>query len=249
MDMPLTPGPAPQPLGDPDTSCSPSRRPCALAFSFVEHQPPTEPDPLRVDRDLPRTAHDLPRTEHEGAGGEDDAPAPFVVRAALPRDVPQMRDLVEPYAAERILIAKELVGYYEAVQEFVVAEDAAGRLIGCGALHVMWADLAEIRTLAVHPNWRGRGVGHALMSMLMERARTMGLSRVFCLTFEVSFFSRHGFRAIAGTPVDSGVYAELLRSHDDGIAEFLDLARVKPNTLGNTRMLAELDALDRPEVR
>ena len=210
-----------------------------------------EPDPRRVDRDLPRTEHDLPRTEHDGVmhSSEDDAPAPFVVRAALPRDVPQLRDLVEPYAQDRILIAKELVGYYEAVQEFVVAEDAAGRLIGCGALHVMWADLAEIRTLAVHPNWRGRGVGHAMMAMLMDRARTMGLGRVFCLTFEVSFFSRHGFRAIAGTPVDAEVYTQLLHSHDDGIAEFLDLARVKPNTLGNTRMLAELDPPDPRRAR
>jgi amino-acid N-acetyltransferase len=75
---------------------------------------------------------------------------------------------------------------------------------------------------------------------LLARAQTLGLRRVFCLTFEVDFFSRHGFREIEGTPVDPGVYAELLRSHDDGVAEFLDLARVKPNTLGNSRMLIEL---------
>ena len=167
-------------------------------------------------------------------------PQPYRVRGALPRDVPALRDLVEPYAEERILLAKELVGYYEAVQEFVVAEDAAGGLMGCGALHVMWTDLAEVRTLAVHPAWRGRGVGHALLDVLVERARDLGLRRLFCLTFEVEFFERHGFRPIAGTPVDTDVYAQLLRSHDDGIAEFLDLARVKPNTLGNTRMLLEL---------
>ena len=173
--------------------------------------------------------------------GRGDAPAqPFTVRQAFPRDVPQLRDLVEPYAQERILLAKELVGYYESVQEFVVAEDAAGSLVGCGALHVMWTDLAEVRTLAVHPAWRGRGIGHALLDVLMARARDMGLRRLFCLTFEVTFFERHGFHAIAGTPVETDVYAELLRSHDDGIAEFLDLARVKPNTLGNTRMLADL---------
>jgi amino-acid N-acetyltransferase len=104
----------------------------------------------------------------------------------------------------------------------------------------MWSDLAEVRTLAVHPTWRGHGVGHALLDALLERARTMGLARVFCLTFEVDFFVGHGFHAIEGTPVDHEVYAELLRSHDDGVAEFLDLARVKPNTLGNTRMLIEL---------
>jgi amino-acid N-acetyltransferase len=166
----------------------------------------------------------------------------FHVRPALPRDVREIRDLVEPYADARILLAKELVGYYEGVQEFVVAADATQSLVGCGALHVMWSDLAEVRTLAVHPAWRRHGVGHALLSALLERAVALGLRRVFCLTFEVDFFRAHGFRPIAGTPVSADVYAELLRSHDDGVAEFLDLARVKPNTLGNTRMLLELDA-------
>jgi amino-acid N-acetyltransferase len=65
----------------------------------------------------------------------------------------------------------------------------------------------------------------------------LGLDRLFCLTFETKFFAGFGFEPIGGIPVSHEVYAELLRSHDDGVAEFLDLARVKPNTLGNTRML------------
>ncbi|MCC2307450.1 amino-acid N-acetyltransferase [Cellulomonas chengniuliangii] len=162
------------------------------------------------------------------------------VRPALPADVRTIRALVQPYATERILLAKEWVGYYEAVQEFVVAEAPDGGVVGCGALHVMWQDLAEVRTLAVDPAWRGRGVGHVLLDALLDRARDLGLTRVFCLTFEVDFFAAHGFAPIDGTPVTPDVYAELLRSHDDGVAEFLDLARVKPNTLGNTRMLIEL---------
>jgi amino-acid N-acetyltransferase len=182
----------------------------------------------------------------------DDArpdPTGVRVRPALPADVRSIRSLVQPYAEARILLAKEMVGYYEAVQEFVVADavrpasqpGAAPEVVGCGALHVMWDDLAEIRTLAVDPGWRGHRVGHALVVELLARARALGLRRVFCLTFEVDFFVRHGFRPIDGTPVTHDVYAELLRSHDDGVAEFLDLARVKPNTLGNTRMLLELD--------
>lgn len=151
-----------------------------------------------------------------------------------------IRDLVQPYAQERILLAKEWVGYYESVQEFLVAESADGELIGCGALHVMWADLAEVRTLAVARPWRRRQVGHALLVALTERARDLGLTKLFCLTFEVDFFAGHGWWPIDGTPVDPEVYAELLRSQDDGVAEFLDLARVKPNTLGNTRMFVEL---------
>nr|WP_210767853.1 amino-acid N-acetyltransferase [Cellulomonas humilata] len=164
----------------------------------------------------------------------------FRVRPALPADVRAIRALVEPYAAERILLAKEWVGYYESVQEFLVAEADDATVIGCGALHVMWQDLAEIRTLAADRTIRGTGVGHALLDSLLDRARELGLRRVFCLTFEVAFFESHGFHVIEGTPVTPDVYLELLRSHDDGVAEFLDLARVKPNTLGNTRMLIEL---------
>jgi amino-acid N-acetyltransferase len=63
---------------------------------------------------------------------------------------------------------------------------------------------------------------------------------VFVLTFAVGFFAGHGFKPIDGSPVSHEVYEELLRSYDEGVAEFLDLDRVKPNTLGNTRMLLHL---------
>lgn len=170
-----------------------------------------------------------------------------VVRSARPADARAIAELVRPYAEKHILIGKDLITYFEDIQEFTVAEgsgsaekERGGDLIGCGALHVMWDDLAEVRTLAVKAEYRRRGVGHAVLSELLQRARVLGLSRVFCLTFEVSFFTAHGFHVIEGTPVGMDIYYEMLRSHDDGVAEFLDLARVKPNTLGNTRMLLDL---------
>jgi amino-acid N-acetyltransferase len=128
---------------------------------------------------------------------------------------------------------------YEDVQEFVIAE-VDGEPVGCGALHVLWADLAEVRTLAVEPRARGTGVGHALIEALIERARAVGVDRVFCLTFEVEFFAAHGFAAFEAVPVEAGVYEQLLKSYDEGVAEFLGLEHVKPNILGNTRMLLDL---------
>ena len=151
--------------------------------------------------------------------------------------MPAIAALIEPLVRRRILLGKERVVFYEAVQEFRVAVTDAGDLIGAGALHVMWEDLGEVRTLAVADDWLGRGVGHALLETLETDARALGLSRLFCLTFEVPFFERHGFVDMGEETVDPAVYAELVRSHDDGVAEFLDLARVKQNTLGNTRML------------
>ncbi|NYG19071.1 amino-acid N-acetyltransferase [Arthrobacter psychrochitiniphilus] len=167
------------------------------------------------------------------------APA-IVLRPARTADVHAIKNLVAPLAEKRILISKESVTYFEAIQEFLIAE-IDGEIVGCGALHVMWEDLAEIRTLATTDTLRGRGIGRAIVEKLLVNARVLGVSRVFCLTFEVDFFLRSGFTVMADqSVVDPAVYSELLRSADEGVAEFLDLARVKPNTLGNTRMICQL---------
>lgn len=168
------------------------------------------------------------------------------VRPALPRDVLQIRDIVEVWAnrERNVLLPRDLVGYYEAIQEFVVAveedEDGNDVIVGCGALHVMWDNLAEVRTLAVREDRLGEGIGHVLLETLLDRARALGLAKVFCLTFEVEFFGRHGFTEVVGDVVPPDVFSEMLRSLDTGVAEFLDLERVKPNTLGNTRMIVHL---------
>jgi amino-acid N-acetyltransferase len=165
------------------------------------------------------------------------------VRRARTSDVRAIRGFVDAYAPERKLLNKPTVTLFEDVQEFWVAErtsESGRQVVGCGALHVMWEDLAEVRTLAVDPAMRGRGVGRVILQRLLTTARELGVRRVFCLTFEVAFFTRHGFIEIEGSPVAPDVFEELLRSYDEGVAEFLDLERVKPNTLGNTRMLLHL---------
>ncbi|MYS59576.1 MULTISPECIES: amino-acid N-acetyltransferase [Streptomycetaceae] len=163
------------------------------------------------------------------------------IRRARTGDVRAVRQLLDGYVRDRILLDKPTVTLYEDIQEFWVAErDMDAEVVGCGALHVMWEDLAEVRTLAVRPDQHGKGVGHQVLGKLLQTARWLGVRRIFCLTFEVEFFAKHGFVEIGETPVDTDVYSELLRSYDEGVAEFLDLERVKPNTLGNTRMLLQL---------
>ena len=161
-----------------------------------------------------------------------------VVRRATTHDVAAIRALVDQYQGE-VLLEKATVTLYEDVQEFWVAE-ADGRVLGCGALHVLWEDLGEIRTVAVDQAAKRRGVGGLIVDRLIQHGRDLGIRRIFVLTFETSFFASRGFREIEGTPVTPEVYAELRRSYDRGVAEFLDLSYVKPNTLGNTRMLLEL---------
>jgi amino-acid N-acetyltransferase len=164
----------------------------------------------------------------------------FTVRPARTTDVRAIQTMLEPFVQRRILLGKDLVVLYEATQEFLVAEDRDGNLVGCGALHVMWEDLGEVRTLIVVDEWLHRGVGRAIVEGLEQNARALGLSRLFCLTFEVDFFRARGFEPIGEQVVDPDVYSQLIRSPDEGVAEFLDLAHVKPNTLGNTRMIKRL---------
>jgi amino-acid N-acetyltransferase len=180
---------------------------------------------------VPEISPEPPPVEGQPGGGSRGV----VVRRARTSDVPQVKRLVDTYAG-RILLEKNLVTLYESVQEFWVAE-LDGAVVGCGALHVLWADLGEVRTVAVDPDVRGRGVGHAIVRRLLRVARELELRRLFVLTFETEFFGRHGFAEIEGTPVTAEVYEEMRRSYDVGVAEFLDLSYVKPNILGNTRML------------
>ncbi len=163
----------------------------------------------------------------------------ITVRPARTSDVKAIRELVDSYAAPGQMLSKETVTLYESVQEFIVAE-SDGVVVGCGALHVLWEDLAEVRTVAVAKEFHKQGIGHQILQAIIERAHTVGVKRIFCLTFQTQFFGSFGFVEIHGTPVEADVYAELLRSYDAGVAEFLDLESVKPNTLGNTRMLLTL---------
>ena len=162
------------------------------------------------------------------------------IRKARTADVKGIRRLIDIYSSDRRLLSKATVALYEDVPEFRVAVSPDGSLVGCGALHVLWEDLAEIRTVAVDPSHKGRKVGRRIVQTLLEDARTLGVKRVFVLTFEVGFFASFGFAEIDGAPVPHAVYEQLLRSYDEGVAEFLGLERVKPNTLGNTRMLLRL---------
>ncbi|MEY4970323.1 MAG: hypothetical protein RLZZ277_554, partial [Actinomycetota bacterium] len=154
-------------------------------------------------------------------------------------DIKGIRALIDAFALQRRLLNKETVTLYESVQEFTVAVED-GVVVGCGALHILWEDLAEVRTVAVAEHLHGKGVGRKILEAIIARAKTIGVERIFCLTFETEFFGSLGFKEIQGTPVEPEVYAELLRSYDAGVAEFLDLESVKPNTLGNTRMLLNL---------
>lgn len=135
------------------------------------------------------------------------------IRPAKTSDVKTIRKLVDTYAPERRLLSKATVTLYEAVPDFLVIEKD-NQLLGAGAIHVLWEDLAEVRTVAVFPEFKGKGYGSLLLEALINRANQLGVKRIFCLTFETKFFTKHGFTEIKGTPVEPEIYQQLLESYD-----------------------------------
>lgn len=135
------------------------------------------------------------------------------IRPARTADVTTIRSMVQPLASERVLLDKDKVAYYEAVQEFLIAEHTDGEIVGFGAIHVMWEHLAEVRTLATGDAHQGRGVGGIVLNALLDKAVELGVQYVFCLTFETSFFERHGFEIMDDQSVlEPEVFSQLLRS-------------------------------------
>ena len=151
------------------------------------------------------------------------------MRRARTADVTMIKTLVDGYAG-RVLLAKEIVTLYESVQEFLVAE-LDGEVVGCGgAARAVGGPRRDPHGGRAPAGAGARGRARARRRADRATPATLGLERLFVLTFEKHFFARHGFVEIDGTPVEPDVFAAMLRSYDAGVAEFLDLAHVKPNT-------------------
>lgn len=118
------------------------------------------------------------------------------IRKARVGEAKAIADLVNHYARQGLMLPKSLLQVYEYVRDFVVAVDASGRLLGCGALRLMWHDLAEVRSLAIDERAKGQGLGKKIVQALLEEARGLDLARVFALTYQMEFFERLGFHVV-----------------------------------------------------
>lgn len=115
------------------------------------------------------------------------------VRKAQLTDVPRMMPLLNEYARQAEILPRMEADVYQSIRDWVVAE-AEGKIVGMGSLLIMWADLAEVRSLVIDPTCHGQGVGRAIVSQLLAEARALGLPRVFALTRKPGFFLKMGFQ-------------------------------------------------------
>jgi amino-acid N-acetyltransferase len=132
-----------------------------------------------------------------------------VEKAAL-GDVEAIRALIDVHARRNRMLSRSLSYIYENIRDYYVAGED-GAVAGCCALHVSWRDLAEVKSLAVHPDYAGIGVGKALLTAALDEARDMGVPKVFTLTLEKDFFVKHGFQVVAKEELPMKIWGECIQ--------------------------------------
>lgn len=131
----------------------------------------------------------------------------MLIRKAKISDVEDIHSLINHYAAEGQMLARARTTLYEGIREFSVVE-IDGKLAAAGSLHVLWSDLAEIRALAVAPEYIRQGLGKRLVQAFLDEARELELPQVFALTYKPEFFMKCGFRLIKKEDLPQKVWKE-----------------------------------------
>ncbi|MDR3567868.1 MAG: N-acetyltransferase [Syntrophobacteraceae bacterium] len=151
-----------------------------------------------------------------------------MIRKARITDVVEIQKMLRDFAAEGLLLARPLSELYTTLRDLVVFEDEEGTVAGCCGLHIIWSDLAEIRSLAVARSCRRRGIGRRLVEACMSEAVCLGISKIFTLTYEVEFFERLGFRLVDKNMFPQKVWADCVHCpkfpNCDESALLLDIA-------------------------
>ncbi|MBA7635147.1 Amino-acid acetyltransferase [subsurface metagenome] len=125
-------------------------------------------------------------------------------------DVPQMHELINYFADRGEMLARSLSEIYENIRDYFVLRQSE-RVIACAALHVMWSDLAEIKSVAVAEDWQKQGVGDQLVMACLNEAKELGIPTVFCLTYKPAFFERRGFSQVDKMELPQKVWTECYR--------------------------------------
>ncbi|MBP1932860.1 N-acetyltransferase [Ammoniphilus resinae] len=118
------------------------------------------------------------------------------IRQATMKDIDTMYELINMYAEKGLMLHRSKLSLCETLTCFSVVESSEGKVIGVGGLHILWEDLAEIRSLVIAPEYAGQGIGKKLVHYLSERAQELGIKKVMALTYQEQFFNHCGFRVV-----------------------------------------------------
>jgi amino-acid N-acetyltransferase len=130
-----------------------------------------------------------------------------IIRKPTVKDVPGIAELINGYAQNGIMLPRPISQLYDNLRDYYVIE-IEGKIAGCGALHVTWSDLAEIRGLALKEDIKGKGYGRRLVEKFLNEAVELGVKKVFALTYQTDFFKRMGFIEINKTELPQKIWNE-----------------------------------------
>ena len=130
-----------------------------------------------------------------------------IVRKAIVKDVLVIADIVNYHAKMGVMLPRPISRIYDNVRDYMVIE-SNGDILGCGALHVMWSDLAEILALALRDEYIGKGYGRPIVEYLLEEAKNLGIEKVFVLTYKADFFKHFGFSVIDKSELPHKIWSE-----------------------------------------
>ena len=133
-----------------------------------------------------------------------------MIRPATIHDVPRMQEIINSHAELGKMLFKSFAQLYETIRDFAV-EEIDGKVVGCTALAILWADLAEVRSLAVDDHYRGKGIGSNLVRWCIDEARRLRIRKLMSLTYEQRFFERLGFAVVAKDSLPLKVWSDCVR--------------------------------------
>ncbi len=133
----------------------------------------------------------------------------MILRKARTKDVKEIYNLVNRFAQRGEMLPRSQSELYENLRDFFVVEE--GKVIGCCALHILWDDLGEVKSLAVEETHQGKGIGRMLVNACLEEARELGIRKVFALTFRPTFFEKLGFKPIDKENLPRKVWGECIK--------------------------------------
>lgn len=133
-----------------------------------------------------------------------------LLRASI-ADAQAIHDLVNAFARKGEMLPRTMAEVYENLRDFYVVRDASGETVACGALHILWEDLAEIKSLAVREDLQGQRLGARIVEACLEEARQIGLSTAFALTYRPRFFEKLGFAQADVMTLPRKVWGECYR--------------------------------------
>ena len=155
----------------------------------------------------PKSEDKAPKAKFRKVLIKPDDERQIIIKKAQVRDVQEILDLVNGYAAADVMLPRGPQYLYENIRDFVIASDrevpvssmmetkeVLHLIVGCGSLHVLWDDIAEIRALAIHPDYQHLGLGGKLVDYLIEEAKLLGIKRVYTFTLTEDFFRTMGFK-------------------------------------------------------